>query len=208
MVSLSCVSICPTSYLLQRRCHSSVIPRLEQDRSLELHKSRETLNDAVENVSRGIWCGYSGFGEMEKDPHHQAAFQINLCKMTLSEVTWGNSGGIAQINLSFTFQRAGNRNSLAVCVCVWQFQKSSGQLKPELMAFGPIIISVLEVWQRTLKCWVCYQLTSQSTQLYSQSLSPYATPSLHIKSPIFLALGAAQLHWHSFLPNHSTVPER
>lgn len=75
---------------------------------------------------------------MEKDPHHQAAFQINLCKMTLSEVTWGNSGGIAQINLSFTFQRAGNRNSLAVCVCVCgNFKSQVASSKQSSWLLGP-----------------------------------------------------------------------
>lgn len=37
-------------------------------------------------------------------------------KMTFSELTWGNFGSGAQISLSFTFLKAGNRNILAVCV--------------------------------------------------------------------------------------------
>lgn len=75
-----------------------------------LHRSRGTLNDAKENVSRGMM-------ELGKDPHYQADFRVNLCKMILSEFTWGNSGSITPGILCFTCQRAGKRKSPAV-LCV------------------------------------------------------------------------------------------
>lgn len=113
MLSLSCVSICPTSSLLQMMCHFSVNLRLEQHSCTMKGDTKQYYGEYEQGYMMWIfWTSGKG-----KDPHHSAAFQMKPCKITFSKFTWGNPGSIAQINLTFTFQRAGNRNSLQ-CVHV------------------------------------------------------------------------------------------